>query len=584
LDGQVYGVEDPTVAYDAAGAAAAVSVSSIGAITPDDVDAKITTEHDTERAHQGSTYAPVFVVDAATYGDGVTDATAHIQAKIDSLPLHTADPVVLSPSGFANGGTVHLPRGRYKVTGTLNLRRGVHLTGESRESSQILSFTAGSVLQYVDAGRYIQDEIVIENLSIWQDTSVAATSGAGIELIDGPTYNASTAAILRNIYIEGTYRGVHLSAGIWSSIDNVDVSKAVSDGCFIEYITSSTTSTTFKNCYANQCGGSGYHITGSAYCSFVGCASDSNTQYGYFIDGGSGHSLFGCGAEENTICGVYLKNTSGVLVNVSVQYGSSTGTRHGIMLEVANGTLILGGYANSDLATGYGVYQVTAGGTTTCAGMVFTGNFATAHSNFIYKFLNLSDANGLVGATNSWGIGTTQQPDPLAVLNVGGIAGTGSNSGLKTNVTFTGTSAMNSAIYAQMITANTAVTYPLVVGVFVPAASKGAASTITRSAGLYVDETATGGTANAAVMINAGAGTVPAGNWALYSDSARDSVLKGPLRMGSATGPKWSSGTGTPEAAVTAPVGSLFSRTDGGAVTTLYVKESGTGNTGWVAK
>lgn len=40
----------------------------------------------------------------------------------------------------------------------------------------------------------------------------------------------------------------------------------------------------------------------------------------------------------------------------------------------------------------------------------------------------------------------------------------------------------------------------------------------------------------------------------------------------------------TPEAAVTAPVGSLCVRTTGGAVTTLYVKESGTGNTGWVAK
>lgn len=46
----------------------------------------------------------------------------------------------------------------------------------------------------------------------------------------------------------------------------------------------------------------------------------------------------------------------------------------------------------------------------------------------------------------------------------------------------------------------------------------------------------------------------------------------------------WTSGTGTPEGAVTAVVGSLFTRTDGGAVTTLYVKETGAGNTGWVAK
>ena len=46
----------------------------------------------------------------------------------------------------------------------------------------------------------------------------------------------------------------------------------------------------------------------------------------------------------------------------------------------------------------------------------------------------------------------------------------------------------------------------------------------------------------------------------------------------------WTSGTGTPEGVVAAPVGSLFTRTDGGAGTTLYVKESGAGNTGWVGK
>jgi hypothetical protein len=43
-------------------------------------------------------------------------------------------------------------------------------------------------------------------------------------------------------------------------------------------------------------------------------------------------------------------------------------------------------------------------------------------------------------------------------------------------------------------------------------------------------------------------------------------------------------GNGTPEGVVTAPVGAVFTRSDGGAGTTLYVKESGTGNTGWVAK
>lgn len=44
------------------------------------------------------------------------------------------------------------------------------------------------------------------------------------------------------------------------------------------------------------------------------------------------------------------------------------------------------------------------------------------------------------------------------------------------------------------------------------------------------------------------------------------------------------SGAGAPNGVVTASVGSIYTQTDGGANTTLWVKESGTGNAGWVAK
>lgn len=40
-------------------------------------------------------------------------------------------------------------------------------------------------------------------------------------------------------------------------------------------------------------------------------------------------------------------------------------------------------------------------------------------------------------------------------------------------------------------------------------------------------------------------------------------------------------GTGSPESVVTGTVGDLFLRTDGGIGTTLYVKQSGSGTTGW---
>ncbi len=43
------------------------------------------------------------------------------------------------------------------------------------------------------------------------------------------------------------------------------------------------------------------------------------------------------------------------------------------------------------------------------------------------------------------------------------------------------------------------------------------------------------------------------------------------------------SGAGTPEGAITAPVGSLYTRTDGTAGSVLYLKETGSGNTGWTA-
>lgn len=50
------------------------------------------------------------------------------------------------------------------------------------------------------------------------------------------------------------------------------------------------------------------------------------------------------------------------------------------------------------------------------------------------------------------------------------------------------------------------------------------------------------------------------------------------------TGAKVYAGSGSPENAIAANMGSLYLRTDGGSGTTLYAKESGTGKTGWVAK
>jgi hypothetical protein len=59
-----------------------------------------------------------------------------------------------------------------------------------------------------------------------------------------------------------------------------------------------------------------------------------------------------------------------------------------------------------------------------------------------------------------------------------------------------------------------------------------------------------------------------------------DIDTEGKITLGSA-GVQILTGTGDPEGVHTAVVGSLFLRTDGGSATTLYVKETGSSNTGW---
>jgi hypothetical protein len=80
------------------------------------------------------------------------------------------------------------------------------------------------------------------------------------------------------------------------------------------------------------------------------------------------------------------------------------------------------------------------------------------------------------------------------------------------------------------------------------------------------------------------ADTAPVEVLTLTPTATTSSVLvQAPSFRQGPTGPTWTAGTGTPEGAVTAPVGSIFSRSDGGTDTTFYRKESGSGNTGWVA-
>jgi len=95
----------------------------------------------------------------------------------------------------------------------------------------------------------------------------------------------------------------------------------------------------------------------------------------------------------------------------------------------------------------------------------------------------------------------------------------------------------------------------------------------TAAQGIFIDST-TGGTTGALLNVKNN------GNQLLKVVS--DGTFSIPSVVLGNGGPQITMGVGVP--AVSAPVGSLYLRTDGTAGATLYVKESGTGTAGWVAK
>lgn len=526
-----------------------------------------------------------------THVTASTDSSdwAAMQQAVRLLPLNTGDPAQ-TPQGFANGGCVQVTRGRYILNKKVTLQRGTRISGESHESTQFVStIAADSVFEYLDNGGFVPDEIVLENLSIWQDVSVVATAGAAITVKRGSYASSAIQLIAKNVMIQGTLKGVLMEAGVGCSLDNVTVLKCVSNGIDINFGGSSsfsTTSTTLKNTYCTLNGGNGVNIAGSSYVSLLGTASDSNTGFGYSAIGANGITFLGVGAERNVAGNFYLKDITGG--SMSFHQVSGAGAVNGLTLNNVGGLTLISPNFLADVGNiGNAVFFEASAKPLIVFSPTFQ-NFGTKYSS-VNSVLQMNSLNGQIkgGDTNNWTFGPTVSKDTAAQIAVVGNGDVATEIGVKSHVmfTFAGTN-RNNAFSAQAITANTAVSYPLLTGLYVANASKGAASTVTRTAGTYIAQQTLGSSANANIMVDAGVGAIPAGNWDIYSDSTRDSVLKGKLRLGAigGTAPFITGGSGTPEGVLTAPIGSLWMRSDGGANTSLYVKESGAGNTGWVAK
>lgn len=529
---------------------------------------------------------PVFI-DVRNFGFSERASSAvnrqAIILAINELPLNTGN-AFLSPASGANGGRVILPRGEFGIgTGIIPLKRGVRIEGESSEATRLYCESLTGVFQYEDDGGYLPDPIIFESLGIWQ--SGTPTEGAAIDMATGAAAAHAISFGCRDLIINGTYKGIVLGGGIICELDRTMLSHCESHGVEVpvDGTHGQTTSTHFCAVYSSNCGGDGFRINSAAYCKFSACASDSNDGYGYNITNVANLELHG-GAEANASGGALLTGCAAAKARLTI-VDAAAGTAHGVTLDGCTRAEIAGVFSSGAGATGYAVAMTGTSSSADLTGVVASsGAWVTNVCNSqVGVFRNAGTLGRILGGIGRrWSVGVAGNPPAQNMFTVGGELDSGVTNAVSVSPTFTNAGAINAsaAIYAE--TANTAVTYAVLAAYYIANVVKGAASTITRSYGMWVQEQTRGGTANANLLL--GDSAAAAGNWNVYSPSTRDSVWFGKHRFVSSTGPTISFGSGSPESVLTAPIGSIYGRTDGGANTSFYVKESGTGNTGWVAK
>lgn len=545
-------------------------------------------------------------------GDGTTDDTAAFLAAVAAMPVSTTtiDPV----TGTISGGTLFIPAGRYKITAEINLPRGARVEGVTQECSQIISSqTTGSVFQYNDVGSGVQDKLSFCHFSIWQDLTLTPTGGAAIDLLAGTAENDSMSLEVNNVLISGTFVGIRATALIASTIKNTLVKGCVDDGIYIQtkFATgedhTAITSTLFDSTYTFSNGGNGIRVGDARYIALVACASDSNGGYGYKFESVSTEavvatpavscSMVSCGAERNAAGQGYFRAINGMSIQLRSIAPADLDNpgdlnpvynTHGITLEDCDGVVIrscrIDGKTNG--TTGYYAIYVTGTSARVLLEDVKYGDDYLDETTNGTNVLDITGTKGLIGRDGHYALGSSLVGTD-ALLELGGTTAVGdvlTQFAQKSNMVFRTPGAITHFAESYVKASTSTGTFPVLFGRITD--NGATAGTVTRLCGDYIREQAEG-TNNANHYIGPlSPGAVDfTGDWNLYYPSERNNFLGGPIRWSHpTTGPLDTFGTGSPEAAVTAPVGSIYRRTDGGANTTLYVKESGTGNTGWVAK
>lgn len=513
---------------------------------------------------------------------GVVDATATIQAAINSIPTDSGGFTFLSDY---RGTVVQMPFGRLRVTGQITTLAGLTLAGAGPQSTVLVNEgTNNHVLYFLGADAGTIDPLCFNNFAIAQKSGVTHTTGDAIH-VDGGGFGCTVN--IENVTTYATYRGFYFRDTYLSRIARCEGYLHTTNAFLTDVL---CTSINFDACYSAACTGSGFKIFGN-YMTLKGCGSDSNTLDGYeiYYNGGSTVSiaLIGCGAEGSGRNGISADRVVGLTISSPRLIAPAASAQAGIKLDGGNGIVIQAPVVSSlNANVSPAITLVNTSGAYPIGTTIIAMSQATNYSGGLFdqsdRVFHISDQTGMGLGNKGFRIGPiTNFTADLQGIFIGNTpAGSGAIAyGLYSRPVAGAAHTTFAALKGQPEIAFAGVSRAIAAWCSSPIVTSGS---LTRAEGVRIDDITGGSTAN----VNMGIGSTVAatGNWSIYNVSTRDNLMGGKIIMGATTGPQIITGTGTPEGAVTAPIGSMFMRSDGGAATSLYVKESGTGNTGWVGK
>lgn len=529
---------------------------------------------------------PVSIKWFGAKGDGVTDDTAAIQAALNAARTEAAPFAIQTKY---RGIDLHAPMGRYRMTAGVTGVAGTSISGDGYEATIFLhEGAAGDVFSFTGVDNGSVDFVCLEGFAVAQKQGAAHAAGYAIK-IDGNSFG--TTPRVRDVYTYGTYSGLYLDWCFPSTIEGVHCFAHASTGFTTRF---NCTSITFQNCYAGANGGSGFKLSGH-YSSCVNCASDSNALDGYeiYYDGGAatGTSLISCGSELCARSGISEDRAIGVTI-ASPRMIMAAASTAAFKFDGGDGITVLSPVVSAVAANANSAFNISnASGAypSNVAISGWSGNATTFASDIDQPDYVFWPGNRVAmgmhnGTLRMGGIGGFNRNLQTFYIGSNFPAGSGGTmySGNFTPVLTTsaaGVVAVNR--YKAVVNAPAGTVARLIAGALVEAPTL-TAGTVTRYEGQRIADMPAGTSADANQVL--GDGTVPAGQWSLCNLSTKKNLYAGPIQWSSSSGPMDLFGAGSPEGVVSAAVGSTYRRTDGGAGTCFYVKESGAGNTGWVAK